>query len=445
MLTRDARTNGEGDSLSSARRGFAALRRIAESIPRPDTSRPGVALDTGMPVVVLWASRFPLQHSCLGAFRTLGRAGVPVYAVVAEPDAPAVRSRYVTDRIVWQPHRGEAYGDLIGRLNDLGRCLGRRSLIVCVGDEMAVLVARHRDELAEHFVMPDVESALPERLADKNSLAEICRQYGFATPGSVFVDSMRDLEAVIGQLTLPVAVKSTALRGMAQSVENTTIVATREELLDRARNWREPFATLMQDYIPDEFSEDWFSHGYCDATATAQVVFTGRKVRCWPVRGGATAAAFTSVNPELTRLSATFCAQVGYRGIFDIDWRLDLRTGEYFLLDFNPRVGAQFRMFENDAGIDVVRAMHIDLSGRPIPAGAPIDAERFVVEPWNLMSVASEPDQPWTGGVGRARLAWWANDDPKPALITAFSQVKQSVRARFGRGYDAAPAAAWER
>lgn len=70
-------------------------------------------------------------------------------------------------------------------------------------------------------------------------------------------------------------------------------------------------------------------------------------------------------------LAKLFCAQVGYRGIFDIDWRLGQRTGRYYLLDFNPRVGAQFRMFEDDAGIDVVRAMHLDLSGRPIPRRFP--------------------------------------------------------------------------
>ncbi len=415
------------------------------SIPRPDRSRGGVALDTGLPAVVLWASRFPLQHGCLGAYRTLGRAGVPVYSVVADLDAPAARSRYVAGRILWQPHHGDTYADLIGRLNDFGRGLGRRSLIVCTGDEMAVVVARHRDELEEHFVLPAVAPELPAQLADKKSLAELCRGHGFAAPRSVFVDSMADLEAVIGELTLPVAVKSTALRGMPQSVENTTIVTTREDLLDLARTWREPFATLMQDYIPDEVSEDWFSHGYCDGTATARVVFTGRKVRCWPVRGGATAAAYTSVNPELARLSAAFCAQVGYRGIFDIDWRLDLRTGEYLLLDFNPRAGAQFRMFENDAGIDVVRAMHLDLSGRSIPDGTPVDGERFVVEPWDLMSLAADPDQPWTGGVGRPRLAWWANDDLKPVLITAVHQGRLSLRSRFGRGYEAVPPAAWER
>ena len=66
----------------------------------------------------------------------------------------------------------------------------------------------------------------------------------------------------------------------------------------------------------------------------------------------------------LAALTASFCAQVGYRGVFDLDWRRDLRTGQYHLLDFNPRVGASFRLFEDDAGI--FGALATDVLGSPL-------------------------------------------------------------------------------
>src|SRR5262249_30275198 len=74
-------------------------------------------------------------------------------------------------------------------------------------------------------------------------------------------------------------------------------------------------------------------------------------------------------NPEVAALAERFCEEIGFRGIADLDWRLDLRDGRYKLVDFNPRVGNQFRLFETEAGIDVVRAMHLDLTGRPVPPG----------------------------------------------------------------------------
>lgn len=409
-------------------------RNYAELALRFDRSRPAPNLDINLPAVVLWASRFPLQHGCLGVFRSLGRAGVPVYAVIGDPHSPVAKSRYVRGTLLWQPEIGEDYPVLIERLVDFGRKLGTRSLIVSTSDEMAVLVAKHRADLSEWFVLPDVDPELPTELADKGGLDALARRHGMATPASATIDTMEQLNALGDEITLPVIVKSVALRGQVQSVENTTLVATREELLAMAQNWVEPFKVVLQEYLPDEDCEDWFTHGYCDDDNRAQVVFTGRKVRTWPARGGATAAAFTADNPELRQLAENFCRQVGYSGIFDVDWRYDRRTGEYNLLDFNPRVGAQFRIFESDTGIDVVRAMHLDLSGRPIPAGSQIDGERFVVEPWDLASLLATRSNPLDGmgGTGRPRAAWLAFDDPRPVLAAAVAQVRLSVRARMG-------------
>ena len=404
-------------------------------ILQPDRSHRVPDLDTELPAVVLWASRFPLQHSCLGVFRSLGRAGVAVYALVGDPHAPVMKSRYVRGQILWQPDRGERYAQLLDRLMDFGRRLGRRSVIVCTSDEMAVFVARQRAILEEWFVLPQVDPMLPGELADKYSLAELCRRHGMPIPPAIAVDTMVQLDAVIDEVDLPVMVKSIALRGQVQSVENSTLVQTREALRESAQNWVEPFQVLLQEYLPDEHCEDWFTHGYCDSASRAEVVFTGRKVRTWPTSGGATAAAYTAPEIELVATAKLFCAQVGYRGIFDIDWRLDRRTGSYYLLDFNPRVGAQFRMFEDDAGVDVVRAMHLDLSGRPIPVGSQIDGERFVVEPWDLASLLStrRPPLAGMGGAGRPKGAWLAVDDMSPVRAAAFAQLRQSLDARVGR------------
>ncbi len=402
---------------------------------QPDRSRLGPQLDPDLPAVVLWVPQFPLQHSCLGVFRSLGRAGVPVYAVVADPHAPVAKSRYLRGQILWQPHRGERYGSLLSRLIDFGRKQGRRSIIVCTSDEMAVFVARHRAALQDWFALPDVAPKLPAELADKHSLAKICQRNGTLIPPSVTVDTMAELNAVIDEIELPVMVKSTALRGQVQSVENSTLVKTREDLRELAAQWSEPFQVLLQEYLPDEHCEDWFTHGYCSATGYAEVVFTGRKVRTWPVHGGATAAAYTAADPELAMLARLFCARVGYRGIFDMDWRLDNRSGRYYLLDFNPRVGAQFRMFEDDAGIDVVRALHLDMSDRPIPVGSQISGERFVVEPWDMASIVSTRRHPLDGlgGASRPRGAWLAFDDMAPVRAAALAQLRQSLAARARR------------
>lgn len=415
--------------------------RWSDLLIAPDRPRLTPDLDPELPALVLWVTPFSLHHMSLGVFRSLGRAGVPVYALTGQPDAPVLKSRYVRGQVVWQPHRGEGYNVLIDRLLAFGRELGRRSLIVCTSDEMAVLVARRRAVLEEWFVLPDVQPRLPAALADKDSLAEICRQQGFQTPPTMAVDTMAELETAIAEIGLPVMVKSTALRGQVQSVTDSTLVQTADELREAAQGWVEPFQVIVQEFLPDDHCEDWFTHGYCDVDGQARVVFSGRKVRSWPSRGGSTAAAYSAPNTELVALAADFCAKVAFRGVFDIDWRLDRRTGRYYLLDFNPRVGAQFRMFEDTAGVDVVRALHLDMSGRPIPAGSQIDGQRYVVEAWDIPSLVSRRGRPLEefGGSGRPKAAWLARDDMAPVWASFWAQVRQSVGVRLRRLFITTP------
>jgi D-aspartate ligase len=409
--------------------------RLTDLVLRPDRSLDTLDLDRELPALVLWVTPFSLQHNCLGVFRSLGRLGVPVYAVVGHPGAPVMKSRYVRGQILWQPDHGDGYHVLLDRLMDFGRKLDRRSLLICTTDEMAVFVARRREILQEWFVLPEVDPKLPGQLADKGSLAELCRETGTPIPTGIAIDTMDELDAVIDEVDVPVIVKSIALRGSSHSVVDSTLVHSRADLREMAVNWVEPFQVLLQEYLPDEHCEDWFTVGYCDGDARAEVVFTGRKVRTWPAHGGALAAGYTAPDPQLVVSTRLFCGKVGFRGIFDIDWRLDRRTGCAYLLDFNPRVGAQFRMFEDTAGIDVVRAMHLDLSGRPIPVGSQVDGERFVIEAWDLPSLVSQRRHPLSGlgGVGRPRAAWLATDDMAPVFASASTQLRQSLALRLRR------------
>ena len=418
-------------SSASAKLPERRRKRFIDRLPRLDRSRPGLDLDAALPAMVLWVGPSPLQHGSLGVFRSLGRAGVPVYTVVGERFAPIAWSRYVKGRILWQPHRGEDEQQLLDRLLDFGRRLGRRPLIVCTSDEMAVFAARHRDVLQECYVLPEVDPELPADLVDKRQLDRKCIAHGVRAPKSAFVHRMAELEAVADKLDAPMVVKSAGPRGPDRRVENTLVLPDGNALRELAGTLAEPFDLTIQEYLPDEHSEDWFTVGYRDTAAAAKVIFTGVKGRSWPTRGGALSAGFTAENGALAEMAASFCAAIGYRGIFDMDWRHDLNTGTYTLLDFNPRPGAQFRMFENDAGVDVVRAMHLDLSGRPIPAGAEVIGERFIIEPWDLANWLAHRPRPGLGGAGRPRLAYLCADDPLPVLAAVVYQGFLSVKARL--------------
>ena len=67
-------------------------------------------LDTSTPAVILKLDHNVMHHGGLGAIRSLGRLGVPVYGVHEDPLAPAARSRYLHGRWIWRPAPDDVAG-----------------------------------------------------------------------------------------------------------------------------------------------------------------------------------------------------------------------------------------------------------------------------------------------------------------------------------------------
>jgi hypothetical protein len=149
----------------------------------------------------------------------------------------------------------------------------------------------------------------------------------------------------------------------------------------------------------------------------------------------ATAYARTERNEEIEGAVRGLCRRIGYCGIFDTDWRYDRRSGTYSLLDFNPRVGAGFRMFEDDGGVDVVRAMHLDLTGRSEGPGDLVEGQRFFAENLGLAARRYYRTEPRPAGLPGApkqlRLAWYSRDDLRPFITMVVQQLAASVRLRL--------------
>ena len=327
---------------------------------------------------------------------------------------------------------------LAAALRDVGRRLGRRSVIIPTDDEAAVLIAEHASELSDYFLFPHISPGLPRELASKWGLYQLCREHGVPAPKSAFPSSADEVAVFAAQTTFPVVVKNAEswVRLRAPVVPNTTVVHTPEELLALVPPAGGRFSMILQEYIPRDDAEDWMVDLYCDANSNCLVSFTGVKVRSWPPHVGVASYAYAVANPGLAQLAERFCKQIGYKGIADLDWRLDRRDGQYKLMDFNPRVGNQFRLFETTAGIDVVRALYLDLSGRSVPASPDAKRRRVVVEHLDLPArlaywggrhpAAPKPPRAPT------QLAWLAPDDPLP-FLAMLPRLANPAAARVSR------------
>jgi D-aspartate ligase len=406
------------------------------------SSIPPVAFDTSVAAVVIKLRHSVVHYGGLGVIRSLGRLGIPVYAVHEGRLAPPATSRYLSGGFVWEPP-GDAADDpgpLLDGLATMAERIGGPAILVPTDDAAAIFVAEHGGALEDRFRFPRPRAGLPRAMASKRGLYQLCDQLGIPCPKAVLPSSRAEVEAFCADATFPVVVKGAEpwLLPKGAGVRSTSIVYSPERVLDLYQLVEEHRTTrlLLQEYIPPEAGQDWFFHGYCDAASRCLVGFTGRKLRSYPAQAGPTSLGRWVLNEELQRQSEELFQAISYRGVMDLDYRLDFRDGRYKLLDFNPRLGAQFRLFEDDLGIDVVRAMHLDLTGRVVPRGRPAPGRAFIVEnhdpiaSWQYRRAGGLTLRTWWRSLtGVREAAWFAADDPIPFLMMCL----RFLLARGGR------------
>jgi D-aspartate ligase len=381
-------------------------------------------LDITTPAVILKLDRNVLHHGGLGAIRSLGRLGVPVYGVHEHPLAPAARSRYLHDRWIWRPDAEDAERVRAG-LVTLAERIGRPAVLIPTDDAGAVFLAEHGTDLRRWFLFPDPPSDLPRQLAGKYTLYQLCRKLGVPCVAAALPRSLADAQEFADRVGFPLVAKlatpwrSTSTKGL----RSTSVLRTRDEL---AHSWRactdsDGGALMLQDHIPHhQQNQDYFFHGYCDAQSRCRPAFIGIKERSYPAHAGLTSFGRWVDNPQLHSQATELVARLGFRGIADLDYRFDPRDGQYKLLDFNPRLGAQFRLFQDTAGVDVVVAAHLDLTGRAVPQGSPHFGRSFLVENYDPIAALAYRRcgldfRSWVTSLRRAdELAWYARDDLAP-------------------------------
>ncbi|RSS32879.1 ATP-grasp domain-containing protein, partial [Streptomyces sp. WAC07061] len=242
--------------------------------------------------------------------------------------------------------------------------------------------------LTDRFRIPHQPDDLPARVADKAELSRLCARWGVPHPETVIPASGPEAARAAWRLGLPVVAKWSRpwLLPAGAGLRSTTLVNSAAE----ARRLYERSAEagsrlLLQRFLPAGPDTDWFFHGAFARDGRPLLAGSGRKELSWPVRTGLTAVGRWLPDPAVEESALRLAERLGYQGILDLDFRRD-ECGTFRLVDFNPRPGAQFRLFADDSGLDVVQAVYLDLTGQrvPTPAGGP--GRVFVAENYALLA-----------------------------------------------------------
>lgn len=320
----------------------------------------------------------------------------------------------------------EAPGPLLECLTGVSERIGRPAVLIAMDDLSAIAVARIAPVLGGRFRIPHQPDNLPARVADKAELARLCARWDVPHPETAVPRSGAEAARAAWRLGLPLVAKWSRpwlLPAGGEGLRSTTLVRTTAEAARLyERSAEAGSALLLQRFLPAGPDTDWFFHGAFARGGRPLLAGSGRKELSWPLRTGLTAVGRWLPDPAVEEAGLRLAERLGYQGILDLDFRRDER-GVFRLVDFNPRPGAQFRLFVDAAGLDVVQAMYLDLTGQrvPEPVGGP--GRVFVAENYALLAALRGV----RGGAGRLPAGRAASPAVGPAASPAVGPAARAV------------------
>jgi predicted ATP-grasp superfamily ATP-dependent carboligase len=357
----------------------------------------------------------------LGAVRSLGRHGIPVWVLVSQHRLAAF-SRFAVRSLPWPSGDGERLECLL-RLAEKQRLSGWT--LFPTADESVAFIARNFDVLGERFVLTTPPWPILRWAHDKRLTYRLAAELGLPYPRTHHPARPEDLDAFDGGY--PVLVKPAVREGFNRLThEKAWVAAGREELRARyadALGLVPPDVIMIQEMIPGGGTDQYsFAGLFRDGEALTCLV--ARRARQYPATIGRSSSYVETVDEaDVEKLGRTILSRILLTGLAEVEFKRDPRDGAFKVLDINPRVWG-WHTLGRAVGVDFTyllwRLVHgLSVPEQRVPAGL-----RWARGLTDFATAAAEiaggrlPVGPYLRSL-RPPLerAIFAADDPLPALV----------------------------
>ncbi len=378
-------------------------------------------IDTSVPVVVI----APGYHGH-GIARSLGRLGVPMYGVHADSRSPAAHSRYWRGNYVWDLALASPE-ESVDWLLRLSCRIGNRPVLIPTDDDSCVFLADHATELKEGFIFPNQPAGLTRALSSKKQMYFLCKEYAVPTAETAFPLSRDDVVEFAKNATFPLMLKGIDTLALRRKTGvKMVLVEDAKSLVKYYDEMETPEAPnlMVQEYFPGGSRTVWMFDGYFNEESECLFGLTANMIRQYPPYKGVTSLGECIANDTVAEQTKAFMKAIGYRGPLDLGHKYDKRSGQYKIIDVNPRIGSTFRLLIDNTGMDVARALYLDLTGQAVLQGEAREGRKWVVENFDLISAPiyclenKQGIREWVRSYkGLEEAAWFARDDIAPFFM----------------------------
>lgn len=263
------------------------------------------------------------------------------YALGATKDSKIIDFR-IDERIT----QTEELLKVLKETSRLIRADGKIPILMGCTDEYAELIIDYRDILSEIYITPYIDSALKDKLIEKESFYKMCEEKGLDYPRTYIFskgDNITDFD-----FSYPVIIKpSDSVLYWQFPFDGMNKVYTAKDkeeftqIVNKIYEGRYDKTLIIQDFIPGDDSHMRVLTCYSDRNAKVKMMCLGHVLleEHTPTAIGNHAAIITEYDEELMNKFKAFLESINYVGYSNFDMKFDSRDNKYKVFEINLRQG----------------------------------------------------------------------------------------------------------
>lgn len=267
---------------------------------------------------------------------------------------PGVYMDWLFDQAFTLPYPSAGGGDFVQRLLEIQAASGLNWVIPNLDVELPLYI-KYADDLAAAGIRTFLPSMRQFRLRGKDKLPEAARAIGVDVPETFVTTSEEELYAACEKIGFPVIVKG----AFYQAHRAYTPLEAVAKFRAVAAEWGYP--VIVQEAVTgEELNLVGVGDGRGELLGAAAMKKTSTTSlgKVW--------SAVSLKNPMLDDAAERFVRGLKWRGPFELECILDVKTDRLYLIEINPRFPA-WSYFATGLGVNLPSRMLRAVEGRPLP------------------------------------------------------------------------------
>jgi len=299
------------------------------------------------------------ERTALAVIRSLGKRGIKVLAADTTRFNAGFLSKYCTQKVIY-PSPIEDKEKFVRSLLRLVKNI-RLDLLIPITDFTMIPILERKEEFEQYVKVAAPPYEVAMKAYDKFQTISIAEKCGVPHPKTFLIDDVKTLREVASELNYPVVIKPRMKvfwndrKAVMIKVTPINYAYNKEDLLFK---YKSLMGKLKGKVPSDFFLLQEYAKGIgvgvevlMDYSSDLIALFMHKRLREYPVTGGASTLRVSIWNRRLVEYSIKLLKEMRWQGVAMVEFKLNEENGDANLMEVNGRFWGSLPLAIN-AGVD---------------------------------------------------------------------------------------------